>query len=94
MSDPEKIVEALKRWQARYPSDSLRQIAWALMDVATAADRAALQASQSVAKPNHAREAAEAVRAYDRLRECVGRFNGELGQLRDGKWPEPKAPDA
>jgi hypothetical protein len=88
MTAPEQIAETLARWQARYPSKSLRDIGWALMDVATAADRAALQASQAVAKPNHAREAAEAVRAYERLRECVTRFNCELAQFRDGRWPD------
>jgi hypothetical protein len=88
VSTPEQIAEALARWQARYPSKSLRDIGWAMMDVATAADRAVLQASQAVAKPNHAREAAEAVRAYERLQECVTRFNGELAQLRDGRWPD------
>jgi hypothetical protein len=88
VTDPQQIADALKRWQARYPDSTIRDLGWALMDIATASHRASIQAGQAIARPNHTREAAEAVRAYERLRECVSRFNSELAQLRDGRWPD------
>jgi len=58
-------------------ASELRRIGFALVNIATAYDRAALQAAQARANPNE-REVYEAKAAADRVRSAVTIYRGMI----------------
>lgn len=88
MGDLEKKLAAVERWSEKYPTREIRDLGFNLLDIAKAASGAQIQLQQAIANPARAREAEEAIRAFDRLNELIDRFNAEVHQLRTGRWPE------
>jgi hypothetical protein len=85
---PAEMQTKLRQWAERYPPRTLRELGWGLLDIASAASRAEIQLQQAIDAPDKAREVAEAERAFERLKECLTRYNGDAHQLRTGRWPD------
>lgn len=61
----------------RISTAEVRELGFALIDLATSMDRAAKQAAQAIAKPTP-KECSEAATAANRVRDAVSTFNALL----------------